>query len=68
MDIGTNSTDLVELIADEGAVSFYTEAPGLVTDDTPKGRGNPNLYPLAQRVEMNLIATDRILTRYYLGI
>jgi hypothetical protein len=42
----------------DGAASFFTEAPG---------RGYTNGYSLAQRIEMNLIATDRILARHYMG-
>lgn len=51
----TYSTRLVDLMDDKGAQCFYSEAP-------------QTGYPLAQRIKMNLISTDRILARYFLGI
>ena len=57
-----------DIMAASGAASFYTETPWPLTGDQSKESRESDRYTLAQRIEMNLIATDRILARYFLGI
>lgn len=61
-------TDPMDIMADMGAACFYTEAPVSMAGDQPGKQKQTILYPLEKRIEMNLIATDRILARYFLGI
>jgi len=57
-----------DLMVDEGAASFYTETPLPMMGDPLAEDREMNTYPLEQRIEMNLIATDRILARYFWGV
>jgi len=50
-------TTFSEFLANLGASSYAFEPPG-----------NISPFNLAERIEMNLIATDRILSKHYLGI
>ena len=56
-EISNGGLSLMDIIANMGASGFTFEAPGERT-----------AYTLKQRVEMNLIATDRILGRHNSGI
>ncbi len=59
---------LSDVMVAEGAASFYTETPWPLTGDPSKEKREADLITLENRIEMNLIATDRILARYFLDI
>ena len=56
-EVSNGSHSLIDIISDMGAAGFTFEAPG-----------KKPVYRLEKSIEMNLIATDRILSRHCLDI